>query len=153
MPADAIHANGPDGGSGLPGLSPADAKRLSGPGMWTFIKVDLWELNSDGRRRALGGPTEDRYREWAEAAARRDDLPLPHDVLARLGAILASHEAIGSLFETAGDQTGWLNGPHQAAPFSGRPPTELASSGSLAERLAAMAFVRAAGQGIYMRPN
>lgn len=101
----------------------------------------------------LGGVTETHYQQWADAADRHQELTLPNEVLSRVGAVLSIHQAVVSLYKATDEQLGWLRRPHQSAPFYGRPPIELVSSGALPEMMAVLTFLQAAGQGIYMPPN
>ncbi|MGO4834855.1 antitoxin Xre/MbcA/ParS toxin-binding domain-containing protein [Rhizobiaceae sp. 2RAB30] len=135
-------------------FAPANRKRLSAPGFRTFLAIaDLWTLNEEERRLALGYPSRSTYHNWAKLAREHRDLTLDVDTLTRISAVLGIHQALGILYATEPEGVAWLRGPHSATVFGGNPPLALVTSGSLDALLTVRRFLDAARGGIYMAPN
>jgi hypothetical protein len=80
-------------------FAPANRKRLSGPGLRTFLNIaDRWSLTHDQRRLILGSPSQSTYTGWCGRARRKQPLMLSVDVLMRISAVLGIHQALGVLF-------------------------------------------------------
>lgn len=134
-------------------LSDDDRRRLSGPGLRTFLAIaDLWRLSDAERRRILGATLDD-YSMWTQRARDRSPLMLESDTLLRLAAVLGIYKALRNLHAAHAGALEWPRTPHQAAPFNGRPPLELVVDGRLEELLACLRFLCSAEQGLYMPPN
>lgn len=135
-------------------FAPVNRRRLSGPGLRTFLNiVDLWNLDENQRRRILGGPTPSTYRRWYMKAREHGDLTLSADVLTRISAALGIHAALCVLFAEEDERLQWLAEPHHAPEFCGRSPMSLVTSGALDELITLRRFLDAARGGIYMAPN
>lgn len=127
---------------------------LSGPGLRTFEAVcDRWGLAPDERRRLLGDPLPDLYRDWHRLASQRldHDLALPQDALQRIAAVLAIHSSVATLYQ--GEELEWLRGRFDTPPFDGHPPLALITSGRLEDLVAVLDWLAAAGQGWPIPPN
>ena len=96
---------------GLPRLDPArfepaNRRRLSAPGMRTFLALaDLWALTQQDRLRVLGYPPRSTYHKWAKQAREHEDFTLDADVLTRISAVLGIYRALRVLFS---ERTGGL---------------------------------------------
>lgn len=135
-------------------FSPANRKRLSGPGLRTFLAIaELWGLTEGQRRLVLGYPSRSTYHNWVRAAREHRDLILDVDVLTRVSAVLGIHQALGSLFTTEVDGIAWLRGPHEATVFGGGPPLALVISGTQDGLLTVRRFLDGTRGGLYMQPN
>lgn len=135
-------------------FSPANRRRLSAPGLRTFVTIaDLWGLTEEQRRFVLGLPSRSTYHNWVKAVREHRDITLDLDVLTRISAILGIHQALGVLFTTEQDGLAWLRGPHGATVFGGRPPLDLVTSGTQDGLLTVRRFLDAARGGQYMPPN
>jgi hypothetical protein len=132
----------------------ANRRRLSGPGLRTFLTIaDLWGLNEEQRRLILGYPPRSTYHSWVRAVREHRDITLDIDVLTRISAVLGIHQALGILHGSEAEGIAWLRGPHGATVFGGRPPLELITSGSQDALLTVRRFLDAARGGLYMEPN
>lgn len=132
---------------------PANRRRLSAPGMRTFLAVaDLWRLNEEERRLVLGYPSRSTYHNWAKLAREGGEFTLDVDTLTRISAVLGIHQALGILF---GEHEGvvWLREPHDGTVFGGRPPLALVTSGAQDGLLTVRRFLDAARGGVSMEPN
>ena len=134
-------------------FAPANRRRLSAPGMRTFLAIaDLWELSDEQRLLILGCPPHSTFHRWGKIAREHGELTLSVDVLTRLSAILGIYEALGALHADEEAATAWLRTPHQGVVFSGRPPLELMTSGFQDGLMAVRRFLDATRGGIYMEP-
>ena len=135
-------------------FAPANRKRLSAPGLRTFLAVaDLWRLNEEQRRLILGYPSRSTYHNWCRTARQHGQLTLDVDVLTRLSVVLGIHQALGILFKSEAEGLAWLREPHNAHIFAGRPPLDLIANGTHDGQLLVRRFLDAARGGIYMAPN
>jgi Protein of unknown function (DUF2384) len=135
-------------------FDPANRRRLSGPGLRTFLAIaDLWRLTEEQRRLILGLPSRSTYQSWAKAVREHRDITLDVDVLMRISAILGIHQALGVLMASEAEQIAWLRGPHRAIPFGGQAPLGLITSGTQDGLLTVRRFLDAARGGLFMAPN
>ncbi len=135
-------------------FSPANRRRLSGPGLRTFLAIcDLWGLTEDQRRLVLGFHARSTCHNWAKSARDHRDILLDVDVLTRISAVLAIHQALGVLHNSEREAVAWLRGTHRAAIFGGRPPVDLMASGTQDGVLSVRRLLDAARGGLYMPPN
>ncbi len=135
-------------------FSPANRRRLSAPGLRTFLAIaDLWGLTEEQRRLVLGFPSRSTYHNWARTVREHGDLTLDVDVLTRISTVLGIHQALGILFDTESEGIAWLRGPHKATVFGGRPPLALVTSGTQDSLLTVRRFLDGARGGLYMAPN
>ncbi len=135
-------------------MDSAERRRLSGPGLRTFLAVaDLWALTEAERLRLLGSPSRSTYHSWARAAREHREITLDLDILVRLSAVLGVYQALRVLFATERDGLAWLRGIHRATVFGGGSPLQLMTSGSQDAILTVRRFLDAARGGIYMAPN
>src|SRR6476661_7393136 len=135
-------------------FAPANRRRLSAPGLRTFLAIaDLWGLTEEQRRLVLGYPSRSTYHNWCKQAREHGAFTLDVDVLARISAVLGIHQALGILFpiERLGGE--WLRTAHNAVVFGGRPPLDLVTSGSQDGLLSVRRFLDGARGGLYMQPN
>jgi uncharacterized protein (DUF2384 family) len=152
-------ARGPEIAAGPPQLdakqfSPANRRRLSAPGLRTFLAIaDLWGLTEDERLFILGLPSRSTYYNWLRAVREHRDVTLDVDVLTRISAVLGIHQALGVLFASEREGVDWLRTPHGAVVFGGRPPIALVTSGTQDGLLTVRRFLDAARGGVYMEPN
>jgi hypothetical protein len=135
-------------------FAPANRRRLSAPGLRTFLTIsDLWGLSEEQRRLVLGLPSRSTFHNWVKAVREHREITLDVDGLARISAILGIHQALGVLNSNEADGVAWLRTPHRATVFGGRPPLALVVSGTQDGLLAVRRFLDAARGGLYMPPN
>lgn len=135
-------------------FAPANRRRLSAPGLRTFLAIaDLWGLNEEQRRLVLGYPSRSTYHNWCKQAREHGAFTLDVDVLARISAVLGIHSALGVLFPDERLGVAWLRTPHGALEFGGHPPLGLVTAGSQDGLLLVRRFLDGARGGLYMQPN
>lgn len=135
-------------------FSPENRRRLSAPGMRTFLAIaDLWGLDETQRLLVLGYPARSTFHRWAKVAREHGELTLDVDTLARISAIFGIHQALGVLQESEREGVAWLRRPHGGTLFGGRPPLELVTSGTQDGLMAVRRFLDAARGGLSMEPN
>jgi uncharacterized protein (DUF2384 family) len=135
-------------------FAPANRRRLSGPGLRTFLAIaDLWGLSEGQRLLILGLPSRSTYYGWVKAAREHRDVLLDVDVLTRISAVLGIHQALGVLWGSEAEGIAWLKTPHTAPVFGGQPPLDLVTSGTQDGLLIVRRFLDAARGGFYMPPN
>jgi len=135
-------------------FEPANRRRLSGPGLRTFLTIaDMWGLNEEQRRLALGYPSRSTYHSWCRKAREHDPFTLDVDTLTRISAILGIHQALGVLYGDVPEARVWLTSPHHAPIFGGQPPMAFITGGTLDGLMLLRRFLDGARSGIYMEPN
>lgn len=135
-------------------FAPENRRRLSAPGMRTFLAIaDLWGLDETQRLLALGYPARSTFHRWARLAREHGAFTLDVDTLARISAILGIHQALGVLHEHERDGVAWLRRPHGATLFGGQPPLALITGGTQDGLMAVRRFLDAARGGLSMEPN
>jgi Protein of unknown function (DUF2384) len=133
---------------------PANRRRLSAPGLRTFLAIaDLWGLAEEQRLLILGYPSRSTYHNWCKQAREHGAFTLDVDVLTRISAIFGIHQGLGILFPAEQLGIDWLRTPHGAIVFGGRPPLDLMTSGSQDGLLSVRRFLDGARGGLYMQPN
>jgi hypothetical protein len=138
----------------LGAYAPANRKRLSGPGLRTFLAIaDLWSLGEEQRRILLGYPSRSTYHNWVRAVREHRDISLDLDVLTRISTVLGIHQALQVLYTSEADGVAWLRGAHNAVIFGGKPPLEMLTGGSQDGLLTVRRFLDAARGGLSMQPN
>jgi Protein of unknown function (DUF2384) len=138
----------------LGAFAPLNRKRLSGPGLRTFLAIaDLWGLGEEQRRIILGYPSRSTYHNWTRAVREHRDISLDLDVLTRISAILGIHQALQVLYATEAEGVAWLRGAQNATVFGGQPPLEMLTGGSQDGLLTVRRFLDAARGGLSMAPN
>ncbi len=112
-------------------MGPDRRRRLSGPGLRTFLNIaDAWQLSEKERLAVLGQPSRSAYYGWVKKAQEGNDLTLGVDILLRVSAVLGIHKALTILFRQPEQALIWLRGAHQGLPFSGQAPISLLTSGT-----------------------
>jgi len=112
-------------------MGPDHRKRLSGPGLRTFLAIaDQWQLSEKERLAVLGQPSRSAYYAWVKKAQEGGELSLGVDVLLRISAVLGIQKALDILFHAPDQAMIWLKGPHLGLPFGGQAPVELVVSGT-----------------------
>lgn len=135
-------------------FSPANRRRLSAPGLRTFLAIaDLWGLTEQERRLVLGLPARSTYHHWAKTAREHGAFTLDVDVLLRISAVLGIHGALQVLHTDERDGVAWLRRPNRATVFGGKPPLALVTSGTQDGLLTVRRFLDAARGGLSMEPN
>lgn len=135
-------------------FSPAVRRRLSAPGLRTFLAIaDLWGLSEDERLLMLGSPSRSTYYNWTKAVREHREITLDVDLLARLSAVLGVHQALGVLHGSEREGIAWLRTPHGAPLFGGRPPMALLACGAQDGLISVRRFLDAARGGLYMPPG
>src|ERR1700704_6478732 len=136
------------------GFAPANRRRLSAPALRTFLAIaGLWGLTEEQRLLILGYPSRSTYHNWCKQAREHGAFTLDVDVLTRISAVLGIHQGLGILFPTEQLGIEWLRTPHNTVVFGGRPPLDLATSGSQDGLLLVRRFLDGARGGLYMQPN
>ena len=156
MPAISVNSMTADGPVVLDAsrFAPANRRRLSAPGLRTFLAIaDLWRLDERQRLMVLGLPSRSTYYGWVKAVREHRDITLDIDVLMRISAVLGIHQALGVLHRSEAAGVEWLRSPHRAVVFGGHPPLDLVASGTQDGLLTVRRFLDAARGGIYMAPN
>jgi len=134
-------------------LEPENRRRLSGPGLRTFIAIaDTCGLSGEQRRRILGDPSRSTYQRWTKNVRENREVTLSVDVLKRISLVLGIYAALGKLFASDHESVAWLRQPHGASIFSGSAPLDLIVSGGLQDLMIVRRFTDAAGTGFYMPP-
>ena len=137
-----------------PRFEPENRRRLSGPGLRTFIAIaDRWNLSGEHRRQILGDPSRSTYQRWTKNAREHCEITLDVDVLTRISFVLGIHAGLGKIFADDHESVAWLRRPHGAQVFGGTAPIDLLVSGSLDDLIIVRRFVDAAGTGLYMPPT
>lgn len=135
-------------------FAPANRRRLSGPGLRSFLAIaDLWGLTEEQRRLILGLPSRSTYHSWVKTVREHGEITLGVDVLLRISAVLGIHQALGILFQNENDGVDWLRTPHRAMVFGGSPPSAFVTSGTQDGLLTVRRFLDGARGGSYMEPN
>lgn len=135
-------------------FEPTNRRRLSAPGMRTFLAIaDLWGLTEQERLRILGYPPRSTYHKWARQAREHAEFTLDADVLTRISAVLGIYQALRILYPTEQEGLAWLRWPHEATVFGGHPPIDLMTDGTQDSLLTVRRFLDAARGGVYMEPN
>lgn len=112
-------------------------KRLSGPGMRTFVRIAAeWALSTDEQARMLAAESADTYSDWVNKANSRRDLVLPVTALARISAVLGIYRALHVLFDSHQARLAWLESPHDAPWCQGQVPKAVLMTGDLGSMLA-----------------
>jgi hypothetical protein len=150
---DEANAKGPDRLDAAR-FAPANRRRLSGPGLRSFLAIaDLWGLTEEQRLLVLGLPSRSTYHSWARTVREHGEITLGVDVLLRISAVLGIHQALGILFQTEREGVEWLRAPHGATVFGGAPPLAFVTSGTQDGLLTVRRFLDVARGGTYMEPN
>ncbi|PVM90836.1 hypothetical protein DDF62_08485 [Caulobacter radicis] len=135
-------------------FSAANRRRLSGPGLRTFLSIaDLWGLTEDERLLVLGLPSRSTYYNWIKAVREHRDITLDLDMLTRISAVLGVHQALGVLHASEREGIAWLRTPHAAPLFGGRAPIALLTCGTQDGMVSLRRFLDAARGGLYMPPG
>lgn len=135
-------------------FAPANRRRVSAPGLRTFLAIaDLWGLSETQRLLILGLPSRSTYYGWVKAVREHREVTLDVDVLVRISAVLGIHAALGVLHDTEAAGVAWLLAPHLGLVFGGRPPLDLITSGSQDGLMQVRRFLDAARGGLYMEPS
>jgi len=129
-------------------------RRLSGPGMRTFLNIaDVWGLGESDRLRVLGFPGRSTYYGWVSRARSGENLELPVDTLLRISAILGIWKALRILFESDAEGIEWLTGPNDAPTFGGQPPMHLVTSGTQDGIMIVRRYLDGMRGGLFAAPN
>ena len=122
--------------NGVPMLAPAlapaaERRRLSGPGLRTFLAIaEEWGLSEPERLLVLGAPARSTYYNWVAAARDGRGLVLPFDTLIRISAVLGIYKALKIVFEREADGRSWLRAPNEGVLFGGQAPIALIAAGT-----------------------
>ncbi len=112
-------------------MGPGGRKRLSAPGLRTFLSIaDHWGLSEAERLRVLGLPPRSTYHGWVAKVRAGQAITLSLDELMRLSAVLGIWKGVGLLFPRDRDGLAWLRAPNRALPFAGQSPMDLITAGS-----------------------
>lgn len=111
--------------------SAAERRRLSGPGLRTFLAIaEEWGLGEPERLLVLGAPARSTYYNWVAAARSGREFALPFDTLIRISAVLGIYKALKIVFERGADGYAWLRAPNDGLLFGGQAPIALISAGT-----------------------
>lgn len=135
-------------------FSPENRRRLSAPGLRTFLALgDRWRLSEAERLAILGYPSRSTYHAWCQKVRRGDDITLDLDQLTRISAVLGIHQALMVLFGSETQGVEWLRAPHASTAFGGQRPIDLVTSGTQDGILYVRRFLDGARGGTYMPPG
>ncbi|ODU77359.1 MbcA/ParS/Xre antitoxin family protein [Novosphingobium sp. SCN 63-17] len=135
-------------------FAPSNRRRLSAPGMRTFLAIaDLWGLHDMQRRLVLGYPSQSTYHGWCKCAREHGAFTLDVDVLMRISAVLGIHQALAVLFDDEHDGVAWLRRQNDAPAFGGHPPLNLIISGTQDGLMTVRRFLDAVQGELYMLPS
>lgn len=135
-------------------FTPTNRRRVSGPGLRTFLAIaDLWSLTEEQRRILLGLPSRSTYHNWARGAREHREIVLDLDVLLRISAVLGIHKALQILHSTEAAGTAWLRGPNDGPLFGGLSPLAVMTMGSQDALLTVRRHLDAARGGLFASPN
>ena len=113
-------------------IDPAARRRVSGPGLRSFLAIaERYGLSTQDRIALLGEPSRSTYHEWVRKAHANAALSLPLDTLTRISGVLGIHKALSILFVIEAEGMTWLKGPHRGDVFGGQAPIELMVEGGL----------------------
>jgi hypothetical protein len=133
-------------------MSPDERRRVSGPGLRTFLNIaDVWRL-ADIEKQCMLGADAASYAVWVRKARAQEPIELEGDVLLRISATLCIYQALRTLHASDAEAITWLRAANRVPPFAGRAPLELMTGGRLEELLATLQFLGGATQGLYMAP-
>lgn len=139
---------------GLDRFNPVNRRRLSAPGLRTFLKIaDQWNLSEQQRLLILGYPSRSKYLGWCKQVQQEKQLTLNVDVLMRISATLGIYRALRVLYTDEPHAVEWLQTPHKAIVFGGRPPLDLLTCGTQDGLLTVRRFLDSACRGHYMPPD
>ncbi len=129
-------------------------KRLSGPGMRTFLNIgDAWGLGEQDKINVLGCPARSTFHKWARAARKQLPFTLTLDGLTRISAILGIHKALQILYLTPQEGVHWLRTPNWALTFGGQMPMDLITSATLDGLLQVRRYLDAQRGGVFAAPT
>lgn len=112
-------------------FTPESRRRLSGPGLRTFLNIaESWQLSEPQRRAVLGAPPRSTYYNWIAKAQAGQRVSLPLDSLLRISAILGIHKDLRILFGSPDRGLRWLRNENSAPLFGGQRPLDLVLSGT-----------------------
>ena len=112
-------------------FSPAERRRLSGPGLRAFVGIaDRLGLTEAERMRVLGMPGRSTFFGWLAKARAGAALSLPFDTLLRISALLGVWKALKILFAREEDGIAWLKRENSGPLFGGQAPIALITSGT-----------------------
>jgi len=112
-------------------IDAAARRRLSGPGLRTFVRIaEQWGFSEQERLRVLGRPGRSTYHLWIAKARAGRDLALPFDALLRISAVLGIHKALEIIFARQDEAARWLRSPNAGILFGDQRPVDLLTSGS-----------------------
>lgn len=138
----------------LAAFTPTNRRRVSGPGLRTFLAIaDLWGLSEEQRRILLGLPSRSTYHNWVRSARGHREIVLDLDALMRISAVLGIHKALQILHPKEADGVTWLRGPNDGPLFGGRTPLEIMTAGSQDALLTVRRHLDAARGGLFAAPN
>jgi hypothetical protein len=135
-------------------FDPVNRRRLSAPGLRTFLRIaDHWGLNEQQRLLILGYPSRSRYNSWCKRVQQHEQLTLNVDVLMRISAVLGIYQGLRVLNADEQHAVEWLRTPHKAIIFGGHPPLDLVTCGTQDSLLTVRRFLDSACGGHYMPPG
>jgi Protein of unknown function (DUF2384) len=135
-------------------FDPVNRRRLSAPGLRTFLRIaDHWGLNEQQRLLILGYPFRSRYNSWCKQVQQQKQLTLNVDVLMRISTVLGIYQGLRVLYTDEQHAVDWLRTPHKAIIFGGYPPLDLVTCGTQDGLLTVRRFLDSADGGHYMPPG
>lgn len=139
---------------GLTRFDSVNRRRLSAPGLRTFLRIaDRWGLTEQQRLLILGYPYRSRYTRWCKQLRLQKQLTLSVDVLMRISAVLGIYQALQILYADESHAIAWLRTPHGAIVFGGHPPLDLMTCGTQDGLLVVRRFLGNACEGHHMLPD
>lgn len=122
--------------------TPVDLVQLGGPGLRTFFNLaKRWELNEEEQSRLLGHDLAT-LDEWRVRARAHEPVPLPREVLERLGAIFGIYASLMELLPGADRDASWLRAPNKAPIFDGRSALDRMSEPDIAGVLIVLQYLQ-----------
>lgn len=137
----------------MSGLPRATRMKWSGGGLRTALKIaQVWGIDDQGLRRALGSPSRRKWKRWVGLARTNEAFAMPEAMLVRVGIILNLYGALRTLHGEDRDIFAWLMAPHGAAPFLSATPMSMILSGSRFRHEQLLSVLQSKGTGLYMSP-
>ena len=135
-------------------FSPENRKRLSGPGLRTFLNIArAWNLSVVEKRHVLGLPARSTLHQWITAVEAQRPIRLPVDVLLRISAVLGVYKDLQIIFGDEQEGVQWLQSANGAPCFGNQRPIDLIVSGTQDGIMLVRRYLDAWRGGVFAAPT